>query len=108
MKKSAQKSTQRPAKKSVEPVIAERRLTRANVSPKLREVRVVLGKPVKSGSKMAYCCPVQIVGLGDDKIRPIYGLDSMQALQLALRFVSEYLSSCRDSLRWVGNKDIGF
>jgi len=72
-----------------------------------QRVRVIIGLPIQSQDKVDYSCQVQILGLGDEQIRSIYGLDSMQALQLALRFLSEQLADYRKNLRWVGNEDIG-
>ena len=89
-------------------VIAERRLTFKDQSSNPKDVRVVLGGPTHSTDKQEYSCDVQIVGLGDAKVRRIFGVDSMQALQLALKFISEMLNRYRGSLTWLGNDDIGF
>lgn len=67
----------------------------------------MVGKPTESEGKQDYYCQVQIMGLGDEKIRSIYGLDSMQALQLAVRFISAQLDRYRKDLRWLDNEDIG-
>jgi hypothetical protein len=92
---------------SVDSVIAERQLTLKSDSTPDKEVRVVVGKPTQSEDR-DYYCQVQIVGLADENVRSIYGLDSMQALQLALRFISTQLEEHRNVLYWVGDKDIGF
>ena len=89
-------------------VIAERRLTFKDQSSNPKDVRVVLAGPTHSTDKQEYSCDVQIVGLGDAKVRRIFGVDSIQALQLALKFISEMLNRCRGSLTWLGNDDIGF
>ena len=94
-------------RQSVDPAIAERRLSFKTSSTESKEVRVILGKPTQS-DKGDYCCQVQILGVGDERVRPIYGLDSMQALQLALRFISSQLDDYRKDLRWVENDDLGF
>lgn len=94
-------------KPSIDSVIAERQLVRKDVTPN-KKVSVLLSKPMRSEDKADYHCEVQILGLGDEKARPIHGFDSMQALQLALRFISQQLDSHRKNLRWVGNEDIGF
>jgi hypothetical protein len=96
-----------PMKKFIRSTIAERRLTLRNGSPNPKEVRVIVGKPTESDDKQDYYCQVQILGLGDEKIRSIYGLDSMQALQLAVRFISAQLDKHRKYLRWLNNEDIG-
>ncbi len=94
-------------KLSPEYIVAERCLVFRDGSIEAREVRVTVGKPTKSNDD-EYSCQIQILGLGDEHTRSIYGVDSMQALQLALRFVSEMLQNYRDELRWLGNKEIGF
>jgi hypothetical protein len=91
---------------SAEHVMAERLLRFEDPSSSPKTVRVLVGKPVKSG-ETEYLCETQILGLGDDKARPIYGIDSMQALQLALRFISEMLDHYRANLTWLGSRDIG-
>jgi hypothetical protein len=94
-------------KPSIESVIAERILVRNDLTPS-KMVTVLVSKPIRPKGENDFHCEVQILGLGDEKVRPIYGFDSMQALQLALRFVSEQLESHRKNLRWVDNEDIGF
>jgi hypothetical protein len=88
-------------------VIAERKLSYEDDAAHCKDVCVILGKPTES-DKGDYFCQVQILGLGDEKLRPIYGIDSMQALQLALRFISSQLDDHRKNLRWVENEDSGF
>lgn len=95
-------------KPSIDAVVAERQLTLKSPPAEAKEVRVIVGKPTQSPDKADYYCQVQIIGLGDEKVRPIYGLDSIQALQLALRFIAQQLEEHRKELRWVENEDIGF
>lgn len=45
-------------------------------------------------------CPVQLVGVGDGKVRPIFGVDTVQALQLAVRYLEPLLIQYGDRLRW--------
>jgi hypothetical protein len=89
-------------------VIAERQLTFKDESSTSKDVRVVLGRPTKSNDMEEYSCEVQILGLGDEKVRRIYGIDSMQALQLAIGFISGMLNLYRPGLTWLGNDNIGF
>ena len=91
-----------------EQIIAERRMTLNTGPGNTTEVKVALSRPMKSANEAEYACSVQILGLGDEKTRSIYGVDSMQALQLALRFASQMLEDHRKNLRWLGNEDIGF
>jgi hypothetical protein len=88
-------------------VIAERQLTFEERSSHPKDVRVLVGRPVQAAETEEYSCAVQILGVGDEKVRQIYGMDSMQALQLGLRFISEMLDNYRAGLLWLGNKDIG-
>jgi len=91
---------------AVENIVAERCLTFRDASSKATDVRVLVGKPERS-AEAEYFCEVHIAGIGDEKVRAIYGVDSMQALQLALKFASDALSSYRLGLTWLGNEDIG-
>lgn len=89
-----------------EHVMAERLLRFEDPVSGPRTVRILLGKPPRSAEE-EYRCETQIFGLGDEKARPIYGVDSMQAVQLALRFISEMLDKHRANLTWLGSQDIG-
>jgi len=84
-------------------VIAERRL-RDEDQPE-REVWVRVGLPCVSpeGPHGDYVCPYQISGAGDEKVRYAVGVDSLQALELALLVLpSELVALLRQcpSLRW--------
>jgi hypothetical protein len=58
-----------------------------------RDIEVVFGKPEKFPEGDDFYCPFQITGLGDEKIRYAGGVDSLQALILALKKLSYYVSS---------------
>jgi hypothetical protein len=79
-------------------VIASRRLTLKGRPRAKAELRI--GAPMQLRQD-AYC-PVQLVGVGDERVRPIYGVDRLQALQLALRYVEPLLLRFGDRLRWEG------
>ena len=83
-----------PRTVSLGSVIASRRFTVRGGGR--AEVRV--GLPMDS--ELDAFCPVQLVGVGDEKVRPIYGVDRVQALQLALRFLEPLLLRFGDKLRW--------
>jgi hypothetical protein len=93
-------------------VIAERTLTLLEENSKKRHVYVRLGKPEESHDQTDYSCPIQIVGLEDDNVKQIFGVDAFQALQLALRYISFRLHHCRkDNLAlycWEEGDDMGF
>jgi len=75
------------------------------------EVTLRLGKPQPFPDSSGFFCPVQIVGLGDEKVRYAGGIDEIQSLQLALRMAGVLLETVapeiRAKLRWKGNKDLG-
>ncbi len=82
--------------------LAERRLVLASDQGDLREVRIRIGKPKFSTED--FYCEFQITGLGEYKAGQIYGIDSMQALVLTLRFVkavvTDYSNESKLSLYW--------
>jgi len=93
-------------------VIAERRLNLVAEDGQIREALVRLGAP-KRVSDDEYSCTFQIVGLGDDKPRPIYGSDAFHALELTLKLISFLLKHYRDQangqLYWLEpGDDMGF
>jgi hypothetical protein len=74
--------------------IAERRLTlrRRGVRPK--GVRVRFGKPVRAADPARgdpWWCPVEITGLRSRSFTAVPGVDSLQALVLALEYVTRVL-----------------
>lgn len=84
--------------------IVERVLTRIS---KGRRVHVKIWAPARDGRD--WRCRFQITGIGDDSVRSIGGVDSVQALQLALHGVAHYLKPHRRSLKWLFDAgDLGF
>jgi hypothetical protein len=79
-------------------VIATRRFRLRGQSSTTIELRI--GAP-RTTDQDAYC-PVQLVGLGDEKVRPIFGVDTVQALQLAVRYLEPLLLQYGGRLRWEG------
>jgi len=77
-----------------------------------REVTVQLGKPEPFPDSSGFFCPIQIVGVGDGKVRYAGGIDGIQSLQLALKMAGAFLETLpveiRAQLRWNGNNDLGF
>jgi hypothetical protein len=62
-------------------------------------VTVVLGKPVADlePPERAWICPFQIVGIRDEPVRAMFGVDAFQALVLALHVIpTELRSIARD------------
>src|ERR1035441_6334435 len=62
--------------------IAERTLT-ATIDNKSFDILVRFGKPLLH-PKGDWACPYQIAGIGDEKVRLAFGIDAVQALQLAM------------------------
>jgi hypothetical protein len=90
-------------------VIAERTLRLARTGRRATTVRVRFGKPVRCRRPVhrdPWWCPVEIRGLGDPALRAIAGVDSLQALVLALEFVSRVLPSearrAGGHIEWLG------
>jgi hypothetical protein len=82
------------------PIIAERILT--VVGSKAR-VHVRLGKPKKDRISGDYTCPFIIEGLGDSTVQQAFGIDAMQALQLAMQAIRKALHPYAKRLSWVGS-----
>lgn len=95
---------------SIGTVIANREF----ILDKIKKVSVQIGKPEKFQNSEDYYCPYQIVGVGDGKIRHAGGIDSIQALLLALKKIGTDLSSLdvykTGDLKWEGGEkgDLGF
>jgi hypothetical protein len=88
-----------PWPRSLGPVIASRRFRIRGRSRAFAEVRIGTPRPLEDQD--AYC-PVQLVGIGDEKVRPISGVDTVQALQLAVRYLDPLLLRFGDELTWEG------
>jgi hypothetical protein len=69
-------------------IIAERVLTLVDENGGTAQVFVRLGKPQASPDSDEFHCTCQIVGIGDEKVHEIFGVDAFQALQLTFRYIS--------------------
>jgi hypothetical protein len=69
-------------------LIAERELEQIADDEK-KSVFVRIGKPYIDGE--AWACPYQITGIGSESIRPIFGQDAVQAIQLAMFIIHSEL-----------------
>ena len=87
------------ASESIEDLIAERRLTLISDAGEAREIDVRIGKPKRSPGIDEFSCECQIVGLGESRVRRIFGIDAFQSLQLTLRFISTMLNHHREESR---------
>lgn len=93
-------------------LIAERRLLLRHRGKHAKLVRVRFGRPVRSPRWERgdpWWCPVQILGLGETKMTPIAGEDSVQALVLAFRFVEAALKArggkAGGQIQWLGERE---
>ena len=93
-------------------VIAERTLKLDRPGRRSRVVRVKFGRPVRAPRPERgdpWWCPVQIAGLGKRQMEKVAGEDSLQALTLALEFVSRVLPFEADRagvhLQWLGERE---
>ena len=78
------------------------------------EINVLLGKPRQLPDHEDYFCPYQIKGAGDEKVRYSCGVDSFQALHLALSTLGVELEVLNKQfegrLRWESDNggELGF
>jgi len=88
-------------------VIVGQRILRCSRGAKKR-LTVRLGTPRKTGS-VEWGCPYQIVGLDGSRVEIAYGIDAIQALQLALAAIHIRFEG-RSDCTWKGGDegDAGF
>jgi hypothetical protein len=89
-------------------IVAERTLTL--VGRTAAQVRIIIGKPRKDRRSSDYCCPYRLEGMGDGRVQESWGVDSVQALQLAMQAIRVQLEPHSDSLEWLGGQggSLGF
>ena len=92
--------------------IAERRLRLVRPRRRAAIVTVRFGRPVRSPRPERgdpWWCPVEIEGLGKRRLNPIAGEDSLQALVLALEFVTQLLpleaERAGAQIEWLGERE---
>jgi hypothetical protein len=99
---------------SVGEVIAVRELFLAN-DPR-RKVVVKMGKPQPLPDALGndHYCPIQITGLGSERVKQAAGIDAFQAIALGLKLIGIDLQALNKKhsgeLRWEGDEqgDLGF
>ncbi len=67
-------------------------------------------RPVKDRRTGNYKCSVEWIHSGERELFELWGIDSMQALQLAIRAAGNLVNRYEKKLRWVGGEDgyLGF
>jgi hypothetical protein len=99
---------------SVGEIVASRKLTLVRENEPKESIEVLMGKPQQTPGHDDYYCPYQIKGMGRNKVMAIHGIDSFQAMQLALNTIGVELAVInRDSggkLFWEGDErgNLGF
>lgn len=93
-------------------VIAARELRLLRPRRRASSVAVRFGQPVRSPRPRRgdpWWCPVEVTGLGKRRLTPIAGEDSLQALVLALEFVTNVLPiearRAGGHLEWLGERE---
>ena len=74
-----------------------------------RQIVLTIGVPQPMGG-LHWGCAVQVTGLDRGSSRPrfVFGVDALQALQLAMQFASVTLETSAEELEWLGEKgDLG-
>ncbi|WP_327703540.1 DUF6968 family protein [Streptomyces decoyicus] len=94
-------------------VVAERELEARGINGERRPVVVKLGKPHPDplGDGKDWCCPHQILGLGDESVMATFGVDSLQAFLLGVRHLkmelTERAATGAVALTWLGKPHLG-
>jgi hypothetical protein len=90
------------------PILAERRFESPD-SPGQR-VTIRVRAPARDSRTGNYKCSVEWVHSGEKELFELWGIDSMQALQLAIRAAGDLVNGYGEGLRWSGSDDgyLGF
>src|SRR6185312_14048701 len=78
---------------SLEVVIAERIFSLFRADGTEVQITARLGKPYKEKSLGDYRCPLQVLGLGNDRIYAPWGEDPFVALQYAIDYIGQLLDA---------------
>lgn len=88
--------------------VAERTLSAVTGDGVRHPVTLRVGRPRRNGPDGEWYCPVQIVGIGDEAVRPVFGTDAYQALELCFcRLRTELAAAVReDGVHLVWSDDL--
>jgi hypothetical protein len=95
------------------PVVAERRVDRVAADGSRTPVVIRFGRPHPDplSTHGDWCCPHQVIGLGDEAVGATFGVDSLQALLLGVYRVrlelAERAEAASVELDWLGLPDLG-
>jgi hypothetical protein len=95
------------------PVVAERRVDRVAADGSRTPVVIRFGRPHPDplSAHGDWCCPHQVIGLGDEAVGATFGVDSLQALLLGVYRVrlelAERAEAASVELDWLGLPDLG-
>lgn len=92
--------------------IAVRELEAEAAEGEVRSVFARFGRPERDPAPGGdWQCAFQITGLGEDDVQYAFGVDSVQALQLAFQAAGAQLFAAGGtgrSITWLGMPDLGF
>jgi hypothetical protein len=90
-------------------VLAERRLEAIGADGSRTAVTLSIGRPFPDPLPGGdWCCCFRVSGLGDGGVRAAFGVDSLQALLLAIyRIQLELAAADGVRLEWLGMADLG-
>jgi len=87
------------------PIVADRLFESGG---RAKAVRVRIRKPRRDPKTRNHWCTFEVSGVGEARGFKVWGVDSLQALQLAIRAAGELLREEGRGLTWCGDSDLGF
>src|SRR5688572_24665846 len=87
------------------PIVAERFF---EYDGRAKAVRVRIRKPRRDPKTRDHWCSFEMSGGNGARSFKVWGVDSLQALQLAIRAAGELLREEGGGLTWCGDPDLGF
>lgn len=87
------------------PIVAERFFESGG---RAKAVRVRIRKPRRDSKTRNHWCSFDVSGEGEARGFKVWGVDSLQALQLAIRAAGELFREEGRGLTWCGDLDLGF
>lgn len=96
-------------------VISEREFVRHTTDGRKLTVQLRIGEPLRiydaDKNIQDWFCPLQVLGMGDGKVRAAFGVDSLQALLhaiiLAGSLVQSWSQESNEKLTWLELSELG-